>query len=126
MGKYSFSSPDLDNRHRKSLELAKRMLRRVAVGDGGGVILDALSSCVPAAAGLLAVVRSGAPQVVANQAIRLPEPLLQGWMSTRPEHLDQALQPVVSSNPGDFWRDADAVTGSRPELAELLRDGAAA
>ncbi|MRG96372.1 helix-turn-helix transcriptional regulator [Polyangium spumosum] len=97
------------------------MLSRVAAGDDPTVILDALAPCVPAVAGLLSVVRRDAPQLLISHAMRLPTELLEGWMSTRSEHLEPALRLVLEASPGGFWRDADAIAGPLREGLEVLQ-----
>lgn len=115
MAKTKSTLDDLDEPDRAALQLATKRLERIAVGEDTDAILEALAQCVPAAAGLIALIKLAAIPGVTNHPLRLPTPLLESWMGTQPDQFEQALRPVLLSNPGDFWRDTDT-------LPEKLRD----
>lgn len=105
----------LDDSDHAALFLATERLRRIAIGDDAKAILEAIALCVPAAAGLIGVIEFADKPSMTNTPVDLPTPVLSSWMGTEQNQLQQALSPVLSSAPGDFWRDAD-------RLPEELRD----
>lgn len=90
------------------VRLAAMRLANIAPGDSPEALLDALEPCLGVAAGLLMAVKpgsrtTGSRTTVTHHALRLPMPLLEKWMHTQPDYLEESLEPAVRSDPGDFW-----------------------
>ncbi len=111
----------LDDSDHAALLLATERLRRIAIGDDAKALLEAIALCVPAAAGLIGVVEFADKPSMTNTPLELPTPVLSSWMGTGQDQLQQALSPVVSSAPGDFWRDADRLPAELRDKLEVLQ-----
>ena len=105
----------LDESDYQALRVAMERLSCISAGGDPNSILLALKECVPVEAGLVGQVKLTPIPQVTNHPLQLPTELLESWMGTNPEQLEQAFRPVVISSPGDFWSQTDS-------LPERLRD----
>jgi DNA-binding CsgD family transcriptional regulator len=113
-------SRDNDGLDPATLEIAAKRLALIAPGDDPEALLRALEPCMRVAAGLLMVVKPGETTSVTHHALRIPMPVLEGWMHTQPDYLAKSLFPAVHSNPGDFWSQSDGLSDQLRRGMEVL------
>lgn len=111
----------LDPGESRLIEHVARELSLLPSGAQPAALFDAIRPCVPLAAGLFSIIRPRAPDAFVSHAVALPQDVFESWMATSPEQLARTLAPVISSGPGDLWRDSETLTGAQREQLDVLR-----
>jgi DNA-binding CsgD family transcriptional regulator len=112
---------ELDKGEAGQVRQASRALRKVPAGAPVAEVFEAIRPCVPFAAGLLGILRPGAPEAMMAYPVGLPPPVLESWLGMPGELRARVLAPLFSSRPGELQRDSETVTGSWREELDVLR-----
>jgi DNA-binding CsgD family transcriptional regulator len=103
------------------VEDASRALAKVPARAPIADVFEAIRPCVPVAAGLLGILRPGAPASMVTCPMGLDPPVLDSWLAMPEEHRAATLGPIFSSRPGDLWRDSQTVSTPLREKLEVFR-----
>src|SRR5689334_4973314 len=103
----------------RGLARARKLLAAVPGNGSPEQILDAISACVPVAAGTFLAVNDRAKDMLAGRLVRIPLSIHEAWMGTPHEYLSRALAPVLRAKEGDFWVAGELATSVRDNLAVL-------
>lgn len=116
------SLPALEVSEAHQVEQAIARLAQIPAGADAVLILDAISSGIGGEAAMLGLFNASNPHAMSARPLRLPPELLQGWLSTTPEHVANAIVPVVQSSEGAFWCESDTVMRTSRAGLRVLRD----
>src|SRR6185503_21299552 len=103
------------------LDEAVRRLVRVSTGSDETAIFDAIALCAPAVAGLLMVVNPASLASMRYHAVRLAPELVETWMGTQSDLLARTLAPVMHSEDGDFWQEAEVGVDDLRSRLEVMQ-----